>query len=171
LVDNINIIPNLVDNINHIPMNARAISRQQEVLESLMSLFGGIKRAMRHELGSGVPPMLLRVLQLCGRQAGITQQGLARLTGRDKGQVARMVKELLELDLLQREDHPEDRRSHCLRPTSAGLAAVRRFEQAEAALAQWLLDGMTPTELGALQRQLGSLQQRIDEHLRQDAEG
>ena len=154
-------------------MSSPSPPRPQDVLESLMSLFGGIKRAMRQGLGADatVPPMLLRVLQLCERQAGITQQGLARLTGRDKGQVARMVKELLELGLLQREDHPEDRRSHCLRPTPVGRTAVRRFEQAEVAVAQWLLEGMTATELGSFQRQLASLQQRIDTRLRQDAEG
>jgi DNA-binding MarR family transcriptional regulator len=154
-------------------MSSLSTPRPQDVLESLMSLFGGIKRAMRHGLGADatVPPMLLRVLQLCERQAGITQQGLARLTGRDKGQVARMVKELLELGLLQREDHPDDRRSHCLRPTAAGLAAVRHFEQTEATVARWLLDGMTAGDLKSLQRQLASLQQRIDEHLRQESDG
>ena len=155
------------------PPTRSAHPPSQEVLESLMSLFGGIKRAMRHALDgdAAVPPMLLSVLQLCERQAGITQQGLARLTGRDKGQIARMVKELLELGLLQREDHPDDRRSHCLRPTPAGRAAVRRFEQASATVAEWLLGDMTVGERTSLRRQLTSLKDRIDGHLRQDAEG
>lgn len=154
-------------------MSDPSTSRPQDVLEALMTLFGGIKRAMRHGLGAdaAVPPMLLRVLQLCERQAGITQQGLARLTGRDKGQVARMVKELLALGLLQREDHPDDRRSHCLRLTAAGRAAVRHFEQTEAAVARWLLEDMTIDEMKSLQCQVDSLQQRIDDRLRQESDG
>lgn len=155
------------------PENHPSSPPSPEVLESLMSLFGGIKRAMRHALDgdAAVPPMLLSVLRLCERQAGITQQGLARLTGRDKGQIARMVKELLALGLLEREDHPEDRRSHCLRPTPAGREAVQRFERASASVAEWLLDDMTVEERASFQRQLTSLKDRIDGHLRQDAEG
>lgn len=134
-----------------------------------MSLFGGIKRALNHELrgNATVPPMLLRLLQLCHRRSGITQQELARMTGRDKGQVARMVKELLEQGLLLREDHPVDRRSHCLRPTPAGVKAVQSFEQAEANVAQWLFAGMGAGERQAIQKQMLTLQSRIDELLQE----
>lgn len=150
-------------------MSTRSSPQPQETLEALMSLFGGIKRGLHHELrdSAPVPPMLLRLLQLCQRRSGITQQELAQMTGRDKGQVARMVKELLEKELLLREDHPVDRRSHCLRPTPAGARAVQAFEQAEAGVARWLFAGMDATERKALQQQLGALQRRIDEKLGQ----
>ena len=128
-----------------------------------MSLFNGIKRSFHQALGehSPVPPQLLRMLQLCEQQPGITQQQLVRQTGRDKGQVARMVKDLLEADLLLREDHPQDRRSHCLRPTRAGISAVRRFEQAESAVAQQLFGNMNSSELARLQLQLTRLGERV----------
>ncbi len=153
-------------------MSTRPSPGSQATLEALMSLFGGIKRALHHELGDSapVPPMLLRLLQLCQRQPGITQQALARLTGRDKGQVARMVKELLERGLLLREDHPDDRRSHCLRPTPAGQAAVQTFEQAEAGVAQWLFAGMRADERKALQQQMDALRQRIESQLGNDSD-
>jgi DNA-binding MarR family transcriptional regulator len=137
-----------------------------------MSLFGGIKRALQHELrdSAPVPPMLLRLLQLCQRRSGITQQELAQMTGRDTGQVARMVKDLLEIDLLLREDHPVDRRSHCLRPTPAGVRTVLAFEQAQAGVARWLFASMDAAELKTLQQQLGALQQRIDEQVGQGSD-
>ena len=153
-------------------MNTRSAPRPPETLHALMSVFGGIKRALHHELrdSTPVPPMLLRLLQLCQHQPGITQQELARTTGRDKGQVARMVRELLDQGLLLREDHPDDRRSHCLRPTPAGQDAVDAFEQAETSVAQWLFAGMAASERKALTEQLGALRQRIDAQLGQDSD-
>ena len=78
-----------------------------------------------------------------------------------------MVKELLEKGLLLREDHPVDRRSHCLRPTPAGARAVQAFEQAEAGVARWLFAGMDAAERKTLQQQVSALQQRIDEQMGQ----
>jgi len=169
LVDNINIVPHLVDTINQSSMNPHPTTPPTAALESLMSLFGSVKKALRHELQDGaepaVAPMLLRMLQLCERHPGITQQGLAQRTARDKGQVARLVKELLDQGLLSKEDHPEDRRSHRLLPTPAGAAAVRRFEQAEAAVAELLFGALRAAELRALNEQLGALKQRIEAQL------
>jgi len=169
LVDNINTLTNSVDHINQSSMSKRPTSRQRAALEALLSLFGGMKQAMRHQLSSdgaaATAPMLLRMLQLCQRQPGITQQGLAQLTGRDKGQVARLVKALLDEELLIREDHPDDRRSHRLRPTAAGLAAVERFETAEAGVAELIFGELSASELAALTEQLGRLKHRLDERL------
>lgn len=150
-------------------MSKRPTSGQRAALEALLSLFGGMKQSMRHQLQDGgapaTAPMLLRMLQLCQRQPGITQQGLALLTGRDKGQVARLVKELLDAGLLVREDHPDDRRSHRLRPTVAGLAAVERFETAEAGVAELIFGDLSAAELTALTEQLSRLKNRLDERL------
>ncbi|MBT9550985.1 MAG: MarR family transcriptional regulator [Hydrogenophaga sp.] len=150
-------------------MNPHPTTPQTAALESLMSLLGSVKKALRHELQDGaepaVAPMLLRMLQLCQRHPGITQQGLAQQTSRDKGQVARLIKELLDLGLLSKEEHPEDRRSHRLLPTPAGVAKVRRFEQAEAGVAELLFGALGAADLRALTEQLGALKQRVEERL------
>jgi DNA-binding MarR family transcriptional regulator len=150
-------------------MSPRPNTRPSAALEALLSLFGGMKQAMRHQLqsdgGPATAPMLLRMLQLCKRQPGITQQGMALITGRDKGQVARLVKELVDEGLLTREDHPDDRRSHRLQPTAAGLAAVERFETADAAVAELIFGELSTAELTALTEQLTRLKSRLDEHL------
>lgn len=154
-------------------MNTQSPPQPQETLEALMSLFVGLKRALQHELcdSAPVPAMLLRLLQLCQRRSGITQQELAQMTGRDKGQVARMVKELLERGLLLRENHPVDRRSHCLSLTPAGVRAVQTFEQAKTSVAQWLFAGMGAGERLTLQRQVDAVLRRLDERLAQGGKG
>lgn len=147
-------------------MNKRPTARQRAALETLLSLFGGMKRAMREQLqADGIPvsaPLVLRMLQLCQHHPGITQQGLVHLTGRDKGQVAKLVKELLEARLLRRSDNPHDKRSLCLLPTAAGLMEVARFEQAEAAVADRLFDDLGASELSALTEKLARLKDRLD---------
>ena len=172
LVDNVNTITHLVDLINHSSMRQHPTSPKVAALESLMSLFGSVKKALRHEMQDGaepaVAPMLLRMLQLCQRHPGITQQGLAQQTGRDKGQVARLVKELLDLGLLAKADHPEDRRSHRLLPTPTGRAAVQRFEQAEAGVAELLFGGLRAADLRSLTEQLVALKQRVETRLPSD---
>lgn len=169
LVDNVNTITHLVDFINQSTMNPHTTTPQTAALESLMSLLGSVKKALRHQLQDGAEPaaapMLLRMLQLCQRHPGITQQGLAQHTGRDKGQVARLVKELLDQGLLSKEEHPEDRRSHRLLPTAAGVAAVKRFEQAEVGVAGWLFGELQAAELDALHDQLKALKRRIEAQL------
>lgn len=156
-------------------MSTRPTPRQLAALTHLMTLFGGVKKALRHQLHTetepAVAPMLLRMLQLCQRHPGITQQGLAQRTGRDKGQVARLIRELLELGLLSRQDNPEDRRSHHLLPTAAGVAAVARFEQAEAEVARWLFGHLNATELADLTAQLDTLRERLDRFLPEQDEG
>jgi DNA-binding MarR family transcriptional regulator len=149
-------------------MKKRPSAPQRAALEALLSLFGGMKQAMRRELLADgehamAAPMNLRMLQLCQRHPGITQQGLTQLTGRDKGQVARLVKELLDQGLLTREAHPDDRRSHRLLPSAVGLAACARFEQAEAAVAARLFGDLAPQALNALTTQLASLKARLDD--------
>lgn len=136
----------------------------QATLEALMGVFAGVKRALHHALrDSGTPPpMLLRLLQLCQRQPGITQQALAQQTGRDKGQVARMVKDLLADGLVERTPDPDDGRRQRLSLTPAGRRAVQHFERAEAEVAGWLFDGVALSERAALLDRLVALRQRLD---------
>jgi DNA-binding MarR family transcriptional regulator len=150
-------------------MSPRSTPRASAAAEAFLSLFGSMRQAIRLQLqsdgGPSTAPMLLRMLQLCQRQPGITQQGLAHLTGRDKGQVARLVKELVDEGLLTREAHPEDRRSHRLQPTVAGLAAVEHFETADAAVAELIFGELSTAELGTLTEQLTRLKNRLDKRL------
>lgn len=133
-----------------------------QALQALMALFGGVKQAMRQRLPDEAGPVTLSMLRHCQRQPGITQQGLAQRTGRDKGQVARLVKDLMDQGLLTREPHPDDKRSHCLQPSAAGLAACARFEQAEAAVAALLFGDLNAETLQAMCSELARLRARLD---------
>ena len=142
-------------------LGSRSLDRQHAALQALFSLFAGVKLAMRQQLLVGgdvsVAPMHLFVLRMCLDQPGITQQEIAQQTGRDKGQVARLVKDLVDAGLLVRTPHPEDRRSHRLTASKSAKAACEQLRRAEAAVAAQLFRGMTAMEVDALAQRLVTL--------------
>lgn len=128
-----------------------------------MKLFSGFKTAMEQALSgdSGPPPMVLRMLQLCVHNPGITQQALADDTSRDKAQIARLNKVLLEKELLERKPHPQDKRSHSLWPTAAGHAALLMFEKAQTRVAAQLFGELDPAQLKEISEQWRDMHTRL----------
>lgn len=131
--------------------------KRLEALESLLGLFVRFKSCMQQALsehGESVPPpMVLRLLQLCSQQPGITPSGLVGATGRDKAQITRMVKVLLDEGLLERQAHPEDKRSHCLWPTKRGQGMVKVFQRAQERVAAEMFSSFNEHELQLLMQQ------------------
>lgn len=136
----------------------------QQANDALLDLFGAMRRRMREALGAGshaLAPMQLRMLQHCLRHPGASQQALVQASGRDKGQVARLIKELETQGLLVREADPDDGRSQRLKLTAAGRTACQRFRKHEAAIAQRMCDTMSARELQALIDQLTAMRTRL----------
>jgi len=134
---------------------------QLVALDALMGVFARFKQHMQRALaahGEDVPPpMVLRLLQLCDQQPGITPSGLVGATGRDKAQITRMVKTLLDDGYLERRPHVEDRRSHCLWPTPRGVAMVHVFAQAQAQVAAELFGAFSPVQLKGMIQQWAAM--------------
>lgn len=176
LVDNVNILSILVDIYNYIRMSTFSNTSGSEVrlpaqapvdlLHELTSLFTSIRQAIQLRLNvegpiAGLGPRHYRLLLVCQQAPGITQQGLVQRIGRDKGQIARVVHELVAAGLLRREPHPEDRRSHLLQITSAGAMASAFFSDAEAQIAAELFGWVDPSRLAALVGELHTLRTAI----------
>ena len=134
-------------------------------VESLFGLFGEMRLAMQVLLAAedltGLAPMHLRVLQLCMRQPGLTQQALVRSTGRDKGQIAHLVRELCDQGMLERTPSIEDKRSHSLAPTQAGLQACQRFEDLGAIMGGQLFLGWQDDDIANFIRRVEELRNRL----------
>ncbi|GGO80294.1 MarR family transcriptional regulator [Marinobacterium nitratireducens] len=87
-----------------------------------------------------------RLLQPC------TAQAIAADIERDKAQIARVVRDLLEKALIEKRPNPEDGRSQILQLTSAGEAMLERIGNAEHQASLRMAQGLSPDELTAFIR-------------------
>jgi DNA-binding MarR family transcriptional regulator len=98
-----------------------------------------------------------KVLGYFGRHPGATQSDLAQHTGRDKAQLARLIKGLRDQGLLQGDVDAEDRRSVRLSLTADGLAVQKELRQQAKRLSQKAVEGLSVLE----QQQLLALLTRV----------
>jgi DNA-binding MarR family transcriptional regulator len=127
-----------------------------EQMHEIMFLFRSLLQQRLREDGGEIPGMALKVLGFFARHPGRTQRELVQHSGRDKGQVARLVKDLTERGLLQRSDATAGRR-RVLELTDSGLVLHRRLQRQRSQLANKLIAGLSAHELAQLNRLLGKL--------------
>ena len=133
---------------------------------AFMTLFGTaqqvLKSRMQAQAEQGLGPLHLRALCLCLRNPGASQQQLVQFMGRDKGQIARLIRELEERHYLVRTPGERDRRVWRLTVTPEGDEKCQWFSAIEAKLASDLLGGIQPQENAQLAQLLTELRTRIN---------
>lgn len=102
-----------------------------------------------------------KVLGYFGRYPGATQSDLAQQTGRDKAQLARLIKGLRDQGLLQGEVDANDRRSVRLSLTAEGQAIQKQLRLQAKQLSQQAVEGFSTPE----QQQLLALLARVQDNL------
>ncbi|MBU7572749.1 MAG: MarR family transcriptional regulator [Hydrogenophaga sp.] len=137
-----------------------------EVLDRLHSLMHGLRRhlqeAMRHD-GEGLGPMEARCLGYFMRHDGATQSDLVQHSGRDKAQIARIVKALHERGLLHSRPDPDDGRSQRVGVTAEGQALQRKMQQHRVRFEKTMMAGLTDNERTTLLALLGRLEDNVGE--------
>ncbi|HEX5946394.1 MAG TPA: MarR family transcriptional regulator [Acidimicrobiales bacterium] len=100
----------------------------------------------------------------------LTVAGIARSMGITRQSVQRLADILAEEGLVEYLPNPSHRRAKLVRPTEAGLAAVRRIDPAHAAAARRLVDEVGADELARAVEALAALSAALDA-LARDAGG
>lgn len=114
-------------------------------------------RTMRAEgIGSGE----FDVLHAIRKNPGITQAQVCRITGLDKGAVARQTQSLEDKGYLKREANPSDGRSRLLYATEKAENLKNSKAQIEACFYEWLLEELQEEEKEAFCAVLEKLYQR-----------
>ncbi|MFO1339729.1 MAG: MarR family transcriptional regulator [Burkholderiaceae bacterium] len=108
-----------------------------------------------------VTHMESKVLGYFGRSPGATQSDLVQHSGRDKAQLARLIKGLRERGLLAAEADEADRRNLRLRLTPEGEGLLRGLKQQSRKLSAQAVSGLSAAE----RDQLRSLLQRLRDNL------
>lgn len=119
-------------------------------------LFQALRQG-QHELTH----MESKVLGFYARRPGATQSDLVQHTGRDKAQLARLIKGLRERSLLQGEADAADRRNVRLQLTAEGQAIQRALRLQAKALEAQAVAGLAPEE----RTQLLALLRRVQDNL------
>ena len=115
-----------IDNVN------QSVATDDSVLEIIHTVMHQYRAQQFRVLRDGphdITHMESKVLGYFGRNAGATQSDLAQHTGRDKAQLARLIKGLRDQGLLDGKPDPSDRRNTRLSLTEAGQAVRRAFAQ------------------------------------------
>ena len=148
-----------MDNVSH-----SGGAEPEHVLELIHTVMHQVRSQQYQVLRDGphtITHMETKVLGFFGRHPGATQTDLAQHSGRDKAQLARLIKGLREQGLLDAQADTVDRRSVRLALTAQGRAVLDALEQASAHLAVQAVAGLSAEEQG----QLLALLQRVRQNL------
>ncbi|HEY1526674.1 MAG TPA: MarR family transcriptional regulator [Candidatus Angelobacter sp.] len=97
------------------------------------------------------------ILRILGRRGPVTQQALAGILGMFASRLVALMDQLESRGLIERRDHPDDRRSYALHLTEKGRVALQSIGRVAREHQKALLAALTVEE----QRQLGQFLQRI----------
>lgn len=136
-----------------------AADRETEILDLINAAMHQATARMQRSLRDeriGLAAMEARTLRFIARHPGCTQNDIVVASGRDKAQIARIIKSLLEHGFVARlADQPGQKRQR-LELTDAGAAPHAQAETLRARVAKDLVEGLDDAEraqlLGLLQR-------------------
>jgi DNA-binding MarR family transcriptional regulator len=144
--------------VDHVNQGAEATSDDVvEAIHEVMHLYRARRLRVLREGPHDVTHMEAKVLGFFARHPGATQTALVAHSGRDKGQLARLIAGLRERGLLEARTDAADRRGVRLQLTDAGLAVHQALQRQGRRLAGAAVAGLSAEERG----QLVALLQRV----------
>lgn len=140
-----------VDSVNQVDDDALL-----ELFHDAVHRFKHVLQAAIAEDESGLAVMEARALRYIARHDGTTAAEIVKHSGRDKGQVARLIAELTAKKLVERTEGA-DRRSQVLRLSAQGKAVHRRLERRRTRAASDLFAPLSPAERTTMAALLGRM--------------
>ncbi|KVX01457.1 MarR family winged helix-turn-helix transcriptional regulator [Shewanella frigidimarina] len=141
----------------------------ENIKEPLFNLLHSVKRSLRHAIDSaefGLTPLHLRVLKIIANQdKQVTANDIVQKTLIDKAQLARLIKELINLKYAEKSDNPSDKRSYFLGLSPAGIKIVNKLSTAESRVNELMKSGLTDQEIADFSRLAKRMAQNLNQHL------
>jgi len=137
-----------------------------ELVHELMHEYRSLQYRFLRDGPHDITHMDGKVLGFFGRHPGATQSDLAEHSGRDKAQLARLIKGLRDRDLLTGEVDESDRRSVRLALTADGQAVQKALRQQAKRLGDKAVAGLSAKE----KEELATLLQRVKSNLESQEE-
>ncbi|HUG23516.1 MarR family winged helix-turn-helix transcriptional regulator [Piscinibacter sp.] len=147
-----------IDNVNR--QDTLPEDNPLELIHTVMHQYRSQQYQVLRDGPHDITHMESKVLGYVHRHPGATQSDLSRDSGRDKAQLARLIKGLRERELLASEADAADRRNLRLSLTPQGRSVLRVLEQQSQRLAKQAVTGLDAGE----QRLLVALLQRVSKN-------
>ena len=158
-----------VDNVNHVG-NGPAPSPKAAMAEAVLDLVHTVMHQFRstqyqvlRDNAHDVTHMESKVMGFFARHPGSTLSDLVSHSGRDKAQLAKLVKGLRERALLDAETDADDRRSVRLRLSAAGYAVQKALHAEARVLNERAVDGLSAQEQAQLVALLARVKANLDD--------
>lgn len=135
-----------------------------QMFDLLGELIHGFKQRLQDSTAlseAGLAPFQARTLGMIARHPAQSQHHLVTRSGRDKAQIARLLKELEALGLIQRQPSPDDRRAQVVSLTEKGWAIHQQVVAARSALLQQAFSNVSEEE----RRQFATVLQKMQQNL------
>lgn len=144
-------------------VNRQAAAPGEEVMDLVHTVMHQFRSQQYQVLREGhdITHMESKVLGFFGRHPGATQSDLVQHSGRDKAQLARLIKGLKERGLLLAEPDEADRRNIRLRLSPDGDALLQALQGQARLLGTLAVQGLSTDE----QQQLAALLERVKQNL------
>lgn len=144
LVDKINYI-NLIDFVNHygFPMHI-------SLANTLFALIQNYRVTIREAINAGelgLNAMHVRCLHIIATTTQCTANDIVNQTQRDKAQIARLVKELIALKLINKDASEHDKRCFILSFTSEGRSLYGKLLAAEQQVNAQMCKNLNPQQI------------------------
>jgi DNA-binding MarR family transcriptional regulator len=159
------IMRKIKDNVNHMAEAAPPSADDDGALELVHGVMHAYRSLQYRFLRDGphdITHMDGKVLGFFGRHPGATQSDLAQHSGRDKAQLARLIKGLRDRGLIAAQTDVVDRRHVRLALTPDGRAVQRALQKQAVRLGAQAVAGFTPAEYADLCTLLRRVQGNLD---------
>lgn len=150
-----------VDIVNQSQSTEPSADEVFESIHSIMHRYRALQYREQNAHGQPLTHMDGKVLAFFSRHAGATQKDLALHSGRDKGQLARLIAGLKDRGLIEGRPDEADRRNICLQLTADGKAVQRVLRAQARRVSQRAVSPLSADE----RKQLVALLRKIDEEL------
>ncbi|MGI9949165.1 MarR family winged helix-turn-helix transcriptional regulator [Vibrio hyugaensis] len=133
-------------------------------LDNLFHLVHVLKRQLHEQIEQlelPIAPMHVRVIKIISKQSPCTAMDVVNFLNRDKAQVTRLIKTLIEKGFIEKRPNPEDKRSQCLLTTEKGNKVLAKIKAVDAEIFQKMTLDVSVEELEAFQLVAGKLAENL----------
>ncbi|MGO2365926.1 MAG: MarR family winged helix-turn-helix transcriptional regulator [Pseudoalteromonas sp.] len=123
---------------------------QQNLAATLFTLAQSYRVTVRNSINAnelGINALHVRCLHIIAQTPDCTANDIVQQTQRDKAQIARLLKELIKLNLVTKCADENDKRSFILSFTTAGEQLLQKLHAAEQSVDELLCKGLDQSQI------------------------